>query len=212
MSNGFLDVVRQGMSKQSRSAQSREAAKKASKEALVKAAMELFPEQGLDVSLDDICAHAGYTRGAFYVHFKNRDDLTLEVMSRVGREWLDSIFGDEDDDGDLLTLMQRFLGELLGGTYPLTRAGGMRPYQLLDACVRSPAIHAQYLQFVQESVRRLSHYVLNSQHKHHVRANLDAEQLASILIAVVIGTHTLYDLDYPMDLARSSATLLQLLA
>src|SRR5690606_17947197 len=129
------------MSKQSRSAQSREAAKQASREALVRAAMELFPEQGLDVSLDDICAHAGYTRGAFYVHFKNRDELTLEVMSRVGQEWLDSIFGDEDSDGDLLTLMQRFLGELVGGTYPLTKAGGMRPYQLLDACARSPRIH-----------------------------------------------------------------------
>lgn len=199
------------MSKQSRSAQSREAAKQASREALVRAAMELFPEQGLDVSLDDICAHAGYTRGAFYVHFKNRDELTLEVMSRVGQEWLDSIFGDEDSDGDLLTLMQRFLGELVGGTYPLTKAGGMRPYQLLDACARSPRIHERYLEFVRDSIRRLALYVVNSQKKRHIKADLDAEQLASILIAVVIGTHTLYDLDYPMDLARTSATLLQLL-
>lgn len=199
------------MANSSKSAQSRQAAKQASKEALVKSAMELFPEKGLDVSLDELCAHAGYTRGAFYVHFKNRDELTLEVMSRVGEEWLNSIFGDEDDDGDLITLMQRFLGELVGGTYPLTRKGGMRPYQLLDACVRSPAIHARYLAFVQDSIRRLAIYVVNSQHKKHIKPNLDAEQLASILIAVVIGTHTLYDLDFPMDLAKTSLTLMQLL-
>jgi len=76
-----------------KSALSRQAAKQASKQALVQSARELFPAKGLDVSLDDICAHAGYTRGAFYVHFKNRDELILEVMSRVGEEWLDSIFG-----------------------------------------------------------------------------------------------------------------------
>lgn len=199
------------MSKQSRSSQSRQAAKKASKDALVKAATELFPEKGLDVSLDEICAHAGYTRGAFYVHFRNRDDLTLEVMSLVGREWLDSIFGDEENDGDLTTLTQRFLGELVGGSYPLTRSGGMRPYQLLDACARSSAIHERYMEFVHESIHRLAVYVVNSQKQKHIKPGLDAEQLASILIAIVIGTHTLYDLDYPMDLAKLSGTLLQLL-
>lgn len=199
------------MAKHSRSAPTREAAKKASKQALVSAAMELFPGRGLDVSLDELCAHAGYTRGAFYVHFKNRDELTLEVMNRVGQAWLDSIFGDEDTNADLITLMQRFLGELLGGTYPLSLGGGMRPYQLLDACARSPAIHERYLAFVHDSIRRLAVYIVNSQAKHHIKPNLDAEQLASILIAVVIGTHTLYDLNYPMDLARTSATLLQLL-
>lgn len=193
------------------STKSRQAAKQASKQALVQSARELFPAQGLDVSLDDICAHAGYTRGAFYVHFKNRDELILEVMSRVGEEWLDSIFGDEDSEGDLVQLMQRFLGELLGGTYPLTRAGGMRPFQLLDACVRSAAIHERYIQFVHDSIRRLAVYITNSQHKQQLRVDLDAEQLSSILIAVVIGTHTLYDLDFPMDLARTSVTLLQLL-
>lgn len=199
------------MSNQSRSSQSRQAAKKASKDALVKAATELFPEKGLDVSLDEICAHAGYTRGAFYVHFRNRDDLTLAVMSLVGREWLDSIFGDEENDGDLTTLMQRFLGELVGGSYPLTRSGGMRPYQLLDACARSSAIHERYMEFVHESIHRLAVYVVNSQKQKHIKPGLDAEQLASILIAIVIGTHTLYDLDYPMDLAKLSGTLLQLL-
>ncbi|WP_297794393.1 TetR/AcrR family transcriptional regulator [uncultured Marinobacter sp.] len=196
----------------SKSAPSREAAKKASKEALVKSAMALFPVKGLDVSLDDICAHAGYTRGAFYVHFRNRDELTFEVMGRVGEEWLDSIFEDaREKEGDLIGLMQRFLGELMRGTYPISR-NGIRPYQLLDACARSPAIHDRYIEFVRDSIRRLAVYVTNSQMKKQIRPDLDSEQLASIMITVVIGTHTLYDLDYPIDLARTSATLLQLLA
>ena len=64
----------------------RAAAKAASREAIITAAIEAFAEQGLDgPSLDDICARAGYTRGAFYVQFKDRDDLIVAVTERYGR-------------------------------------------------------------------------------------------------------------------------------
>ena len=52
--------------------------------------MALFAKHGLDgPSLDDICAHAGFTRGAFYVHFEDRDDFLVAVMDRVGRQIVD---------------------------------------------------------------------------------------------------------------------------
>ena len=50
----------------------RDAAKKETRSALIRAALKLFHEEGFDgPSLDAICARAGYTRGAFYVHFKD---------------------------------------------------------------------------------------------------------------------------------------------
>src|SRR5262245_37416602 len=49
----------------------REFGKQETREALLRAGMEMFAEQGLDApSLDALCARAGFTRGAFYVHFK----------------------------------------------------------------------------------------------------------------------------------------------
>ena len=148
----------------------RQAAKQASREALIEAAMDLFPSAGLDVSLDDLCAHAGYTRGAFYVHFKNRDELLLEVMTRVGQQMMDTLLGTRDQDSpeDLAGVATRFIPALYNGDYPLTRHGGMRPYQLLDACARSEAIHQRYLALAQESIERLAQNVRASQAKRWV--------------------------------------------
>ena len=72
----------------------REATKLETREALVSAGLAEFAEHGLDTpSLDAICARAGFTRGAFYVHFRGREDFLDAVMKRVGARVLDSVLG-----------------------------------------------------------------------------------------------------------------------
>jgi TetR/AcrR family transcriptional regulator, transcriptional repressor for nem operon len=67
--------------------------KQKTRAALLRAALELFAEQGLDLpSLDAICDRAGFTRGAFYVHFRDRDDLLVAAMDKVGEAFLASVF------------------------------------------------------------------------------------------------------------------------
>ena len=193
---------------------SRAEAKQASREALIKSAKDLMPKKGIDVSLDELCAHAGYTRGAFHVHFKNRDELTLEVMTVNGELWLNSIFRPQADGKaeDLMTMVQRFLSEMMSGTYPISQEAGLRPHQLLEACARSDAIKKCYLDLITDSIQRLTQNVKQSQEKQQLNQQVDARQLASILLSLAIGVHTLYDLDYPIDFAKGSMTLLQLLA
>lgn len=200
--------------KPSRRPVNREAAKEETREALIKAAMSLMPKKGLDVSLDDLCAHAGYTRGAFYVHFKDRDELSLAVMSRVGEKLLDALLGPENSSGseDLMAIMKRFMLALVSGQYPLTKLGGLRPYQLLDACARSPAIRDKYVALTQNSIDRLARKIGVSQKKKAVRSDIDADQTAAMLVALVIGIHTMYDLDLPINLPKGSMTLLKLLS
>ena len=68
------------------------------REALIDAAAALFGRDGLDApSLDDICAKAGFTRGAFYVHFKSREELIVAVVERHSARALDAIVGDGGD-------------------------------------------------------------------------------------------------------------------
>ena len=192
---------------------SRAEAKQASREALIKSAMELMPKKGIDVSLDELCAHAGYTRGAFYVHFKNRDELTLEVMTINGELWLNSIFSPKPNGEaeNLITMVQRFLSEMVSGTYPISQEAGLRPHQLLEACARSKPIKQRYLDLIADSIRRLTENVKQSQADQQLSQTLDPEQVASLLLALAIGTHTLHDLDYPIDFSKGSMTLLQLL-
>lgn len=200
--------------KPGRHAAAREVGKQKTREALVRAATELFAKSGLDTSLDEICARAGYTRGAFYVHFRDRDELLSAVMARIGEHVLNALLGAEQagTPDDLLDVMSRFIPALLSGSYPLSRKGGMRPHQLLDACARSGEIRRQYVGLTQNSIERLGRSVAESQRRKRVRGDVEAKQLATLLVGLVIGLHTMHDLDMPLDLAGGSAALLKLLA
>lgn len=51
------------------------------RERIVGAARLLFNQRGfLDVSIDEIMAEAGLTRGGFYNHFRNKEDLLLAAI------------------------------------------------------------------------------------------------------------------------------------
>jgi len=171
--------------------------------------MELFAKHGLDVpSLDDICERAGKTRGAFYVHFADRDAIVTAVMEKVGRTFLDALVQSEDDD--LATIAQRFVFALASGAYPLTRRGGIRPYQLLDACARSPRIRKQYVALVEETIAALAQATARSQKKRAVRADVSGEGMGLMLVCLVIGVQTLMDLEVPIDSANNAAWILKL--
>ena len=189
---------------------SREEAKQETREALLRAALTLIPERGLDVSLDDICDRAGFTRGAFYVHFADRDALLAAVMERVGRSVLDALIGATGEEGDLGQIVGRFLLGLSSGAYPLTKAGGVRPYQLLDACARSPAVREQYVSLVRESVARLGATLKAGQEKGTVRDDVRPADLGMLLVTIAIGVHTLLDLDVNLDLGRAAGSLMGL--
>lgn len=181
--------------------------KQETREALVLAALSLIPRRGLDVSLDDICDEAGYTRGAFYVHFADRDALLAAVMERVGKSVLDALIGATGSGFDLPTVVARFLGGLASGAYPLTKAGGVRPYQLLDACARSPAVREQYMALVREAVARLGGSLAEGQKRGAVRKDVRPGDLGLILVALAIGIHTLLDLEVPLDLGGAAQSL-----
>lgn len=188
---------------------SRAAAKEASRDALIAAALALFSEKGLDASLDELCARAGYTRGAFYVHFKDRDELIAAVMERVGRASLDALLADAPAQG-LDAIMRRFTQSLAGGAHPVSK-GGMRPYQLLDACARSPAIRAGYVALVEDAMGRLTETLRRNQRNGSVRDDVDPRHVATLLEALVIGLETLHDVEAPVDLEACADALQTLL-
>lgn len=60
------------------------------RELLVDAAEDVFARRGFTAAtLDDIAAAAGYTRGAFYVHFKTKEDVFFAVSDRYWRRLFD---------------------------------------------------------------------------------------------------------------------------
>ncbi len=185
------------------------------REKLLKAGAELFAREGLDgPSLDAICERAGYTRGAFYVHFADRDEFMVAVMDREGLPFLDAILGGEGDGAAPPTfeaVVGRFLASIASGAYPLTRKNGPKPHQLLDACARSKKIRARYVALVADSIARLAKVIEASQDEGTLRSDVRSTDVATILLAAIIGGQTMLELDAPIDMARTGASMLTLL-
>lgn len=68
---------------------------------MLESGFEVFCEQGYAATtLEDITSRAGYTKGAFYVHFKNKEDFFFQLMRHQGfffrdhlRDKMDIIIG-----------------------------------------------------------------------------------------------------------------------
>ncbi len=183
-------------------------AKQKTRDRLIEAGIALFATQGLDgPSLDAICEHAGYTRGAFYVHFKDRDDFLAAVMEHVGRPLLGVLLSDQNEDLDLERTVEGFVAMVADGTYPLAPGGGVKPHQLLDACARSDRVKELYVTLTEEAIARVARIARATQRGGRLRTDVPARSMARMLVALVLGTQIMMELGVEIDvkqLARSA--------
>lgn len=189
---------------------SREQAKQETREALVDAAMAAFREQGLEApSLDAICARAGYTRGAFYVHFKDRDDLIAAVMERFLRGFLDAIIATGDAALDLERTIRVFAEAAEQHAFPMQ--GSVASYQFMQACSRSAALRERYVAVLDEAVSRVAHAAREGQEAGTVRGDVDPDQIGALLVSVVLGVDQMDQVSYPYQPSLAAEALLTML-
>ena len=59
------------------------------RQAIFDTAISLFARKGYDkVTIDDICDKVGVTKGAFYNHFKSKDQIILEEFMRMDEHYV----------------------------------------------------------------------------------------------------------------------------
>jgi TetR/AcrR family transcriptional repressor of nem operon len=171
----------------------REQTKHDTREALVKAALAEFAEHGLDASLDAICARAGFTRGAFYVHFKDRDDLVAAAIDKVLSRHQDMLLA----GGDLRATIVRFIALVMTGEGVTTGTPSWRFRHTLDACARLPAVRARYLKLQRQGPGR---------------DDGAAHALAELLVVLTLGMSAASELGLPIDVLAGGAVLQRMLA
>ena len=156
------------------------------REALLQAGMAEIAERGVDVpSLDSICARAGFTRGAFYVHFRDRNEFLVAVMERFLGEFLDQVIAPSDDGRDVEETIRRFVGVLglqASRTVPLHR--------VLEACARVPELRERFAKLLNEAGLRVSGIAAEGQRAGTVRHDLDPRATGQLLVAVALGAVT----------------------
>lgn len=188
----------------------REVAKRETREALLDAGLEVFAKEGLDSpSLDSICARAGLTRGAFYVHFDTREDFIVAAMRKATQGFLDTVLLGTDGNLDLERVIAVFAAMSTPARF--VSFGQIPPHRFLAACARSHELRKYYLSFLEEACARITKVIRAGQAARQLRADVDPVATASLLVAVVLGVETMGELEFPIDLAGGAAALLTLL-
>ncbi len=200
--------------------QSRAAAKAQTREALLQAGLEELAERGLDApSLDDICARAGYTRGAFYVHFEDRDDFRSAVMELVLGRFLDAVIATDDRARDLSTTIGRFVEAILGlSAGKSLHALGHTPaipdvgafHRVLEACHSVPSLRERFVALMGEAIERVAKAAEEGQSEGTVREDVDARGIATALVAMAVGAIPLLELQAPIDVEGTRDAVLAL--
>jgi AcrR family transcriptional regulator len=138
---------------------SRAESKRATREALLRAGLAELVEHGLDTpSLDAICARAGFTRGAFYVHFKDRDDFLVAVTDWVLSSVVDTLVGVEGET-DLGEVISRFVAYANRQDWPVVGAFPISTHRVFEAISRSEQLRRRFDGVVGEAVERLGKVV-----------------------------------------------------
>jgi TetR/AcrR family transcriptional repressor of nem operon len=195
--------------------------KQETREALIRAALAAFAEHGFDApSLDAICARAGYTRGAFYVHFRDRSDLMVAVIEHAMTVFMDTIIATGDTGHDLERTIDRFAAAVAG--VPTQDATVARPAlplpegvsfaRVLDAVTRDPRLEAGFSTLLAGATARLAAATTEGQNAASIRGDGDPTQIASLLVLVALGVMVALDVGLPIVPAALRDTVFRLLA
>jgi len=162
-------------------------AKRATRETLLDAGLDEIIEHGLDAGLDGICARAGYTRGAFYVHFKNREDFLLAIIEKVLNAIVDSALN-VDAQAGVAGTVGVFSQALELGIWPLEPKIRVATVRLVDATERWPAVRAAFDRFLSVAVERLTYGAIQDQTVGRIRRDIETRDLATLLVTLAVGT------------------------
>ena len=189
--------------------QQRADAKRVTRQTLLDAGLEEIIEHGLDAGLDAICARAGYTRGAFYVHFKDREAFLLAIAENVLHAIVDATVSAETQG--VASSVERFAEALQAGAWPLVPGIRVATVRLMDAIDRWPAIRAAFDRFLTVAIERLTRLAAQEQAVGRVRRDVGANELAILLVTFAIGTIMLTSTGIRTERGSRRALLLRLI-
>jgi AcrR family transcriptional regulator len=131
-------------------------------ERLMAAAVRVFAERGIiGASVEEICEAAGFTRGAFYSNFADKDDLVLALIRQsittqyIAAEQAIAQIKASPGPPDAAKLVSSTLAAFDKSGHS-AREAILTERELLLYAARRPALRAPYLAFVEECDRQLA--------------------------------------------------------
>lgn len=157
-------------------------------------------------SLDLICKRAGFTRGAFYVHFEDRDDFLVAVMESILADYTASIVQTADPAGDLERSVRHFVLSLsdLDSDVPHLSL-------ILEGCSRSERVRDRFVAGVHAAVLLLTSLGATAALSGELREDVPTQAVAELLIATVFGLLAMRQIGVAIDADATADTLIAFL-
>jgi AcrR family transcriptional regulator len=158
------------------------------REYLLQAAARVFADRGFHAAtLDEVAAAAGFTKGAVYSNFKNKEDLFLALLEDAyAREMtaLRATIGGSDVPpeariGDFVSL--------IGGELDRVPNMGALYLEFHLYALRNPAARARMNELEEEDIRAIAEILENERVQRGMEMEEPAEQTARIIVALFRG-------------------------
>lgn len=164
------------------------------REKLMRAAMQVFAEVGImGASVEEICEAAGFTRGAFYSNFGDKDALVLALIqqcvidgSAAASKAIAAMREAEDLPAPELITVAMNAYEALDAPW---RQNVLTQHELLLYAARRPGIRQAYLEFEADSVRQLATLITEGLIERGLEFSLDADTAVQLIIAAHERVH-----------------------
>ena len=191
------------------------AAKSSSRDLLLDAAVAVIRAQGLHATtVDDLCAAAGVSKGAFFHHFASKEDLAIAAADHwsvtTGGLFADAAYHEHDDPADRVLGYLDFRASIIGdeieqytclaGTM-VQEAYATHP-AIRDACAASILGHAETLESDIAAALRTAD-------PHGTDFTVRAESLARYTQVVLHGAFVVSKAADDPELARASVAHLR---
>jgi AcrR family transcriptional regulator len=156
--------------------------------ALIASARHIFATRGFDgASLDEIADAAGYTRGAIYRHFANKEDLFFAVSGALNTEVLDT-FAEELDLGSGSAIDDH---RMAAATWMKALAGNKEIWALnLEFSLyqyRNPAVQERSADQRRQNLETVTSFMEHYWVEQGLTSKVPAETIAAILLNVSDG-------------------------
>jgi AcrR family transcriptional regulator len=168
---------------------------------LLRTAGRVFAERGyVGTTMADLIAASGLTKGAFYFYFRSKAGLALAVLTDQKTRWLDRIatgLADQPRAVDQLGALLPAMLDLIA-----TESGAWSVTRLTRELAADPALTDVVGEPMTEWVGMVADIVRRGQAEGDLRADLDPDDVAVVLIAAFDGLKSMSDI---LDGSRAAA-------
>lgn len=170
----------------------RSARRDATRERVLDAAREVFAERGVfGGSVEEICERAGFTRGAFYSNFADKDDVLRALVEREQARLLahldaslEAVDAEIEAAPDLESVLHSIVDRVLRSV-PVDRQLMLMTSELEIHAIRRPDLPRDMLDVNARFRGRIGGYISAAMARHGRELVVPAADLTELLFAVV---------------------------